>query len=310
MTAPPEIWLMIIETLASSTHPSAYVLALEPLRDLQNLCLVNRVLRDLAEPILYSRVSLTPRYTKSFKRVLALDTSTADHATLLTTGKGRFIKSMALCNLFDEFRENEWNVISEALHALRFTLERLLLDLVINTGTLGQPLTNVLAAIQNIQCLRELFLLRPYTALYDPVLGTLLAKGTLRRLFVFGVSVYNRFPVLDSLEAATLDRLVLAFPYLPPTSVATGSSGHNNINRTLKMAKHLLLVLPKGGASQRSVEGINDMFRLQGVDGTRGSPKVLVGVCELRMVIESAMNGEIWNIDQVSWKTYSASFGL
>ncbi|KAG9005257.1 hypothetical protein FRB93_009811 [Tulasnella sp. JGI-2019a] len=130
-----------------------------------------------------------------------------------------------------------------------------------------------------MQCLRELCLLRPYSTYFDPDLSTLLAKGTLHRLFIYGVSIYHQFSAADSLEDGTLDLFVIAFPRVPLEVVAKGSSGHNNINRGLGVTKRLPAFLV-GGAPKRSSESMAELVWFLGVDGVHGRTELHVALSD------------------------------
>ncbi|KAG8992689.1 hypothetical protein FRB94_011387 [Tulasnella sp. JGI-2019a] len=155
-----------------------------------------------------------------------------------------------------------------------------------------------------MQCLRELCLLYPYSIRFDAALNTLLAKGTLRRLFILDASIYCRFSALGSSEAGSLDLFIIAFPHLSQEVMAKGSSGHNNISRSLRMTKRLLLVLSREHLPEKFVKGIDEV--LQGVDGANARNIVQVGKGTYAPVIESVINGEIWDMKQICWNTYSA----
>lgn len=162
-------------------------------------------------------------------------------------------------------------------------------------GSLGKPLVRLTAAMQSMQCLRDLCFLRPYTAFFDPTLRALLAKGTLRRLLIFGISIYHKIPFPDLAGAASLDLLILAYPYVPPFSVVG-----RNMEETLRMAEHLLLVLPENGTSPRSVHGVEGMFQAEGIDGACRRNKVVVTERRLSPFIESVFNGDVWRVQRMT----------
>ncbi|KAG9027995.1 hypothetical protein FRB95_007001 [Tulasnella sp. JGI-2019a] len=305
MSGPPELWLLIIEELVKPTHISSYRLASEPLSNLSNLCLVNQQFKDLVEPILYSRAYVTKRNWTSLDRVFTAGTSDAAHSNIMS--KGRFVKSLAIQDFSAGITEAQCRAITKVLSAARFSLQRLFLDVHVtgdNIKSLGQSLGGFLDAMQNLASVRELCHLRPCASLFQQCFRGFLAKGTLQRVLLFGLSIYYQFPILEPPDFTNLDLLVLAIPYLP-SSLAEAGSNSCSITYTLRIAKRLLLLVPENGASQITIQGVDSVFRSEGVDRSQ------VEVADIRLspLVESVINGEIWDIDQVSWATYVASFG-
>ncbi|KAG8873581.1 hypothetical protein FRB97_006634 [Tulasnella sp. 331] len=307
MMVPPEIWLLIIEELVKPSHPSAYRPAPGRSKSALQLCLVNRLFKDLVEPLLYSRVYIIPKNLESFKRVFLAETINPEGPRFCATSKAKNVKSLGIIDFHETLTPDQCDAISNILFALQFSLERLLFDLVLTyqgVQSLGQSLTRINGAMRGMQRLRELCFLRPYTAFFDPSLGALLAKGTIERLLIFGVSVYHKIPVPNPTGAARLHRLILAFPYIPRSSVVHNSGGRQNITQTLEMAEHLLLVMPENIASQRSIQGMEGIFGMEAAHGASGRSKIEVTERRLSPLIESVVNGDVWSVQRMTWDMY------
>lgn len=90
---PPEIWLLVIENTLHPSRTSAYWISTRTVSTLSQLCLVNREVKDLAQPILYRRVWVTLKSLRAVKKALVHDFAPSGGAPrqILATKYGRHV---------------------------------------------------------------------------------------------------------------------------------------------------------------------------------------------------------------------------
>ncbi|KAG9035759.1 hypothetical protein FRB95_010527 [Tulasnella sp. JGI-2019a] len=196
---PMEIWAHIVKPIGRPKNPSTYRLHPKRTATLYRLCLASHTLKQLAEPLLYSRAFITPETLPSFCRTITIPHMNSAGAEIFRpSARGRLVTCLALSQFGPESRAINYR-IGEVLEALRFVLRRLYLD-----ASLHDVPKHDLLSLERI----EEFCFMAVPSLFDSRESSLPAWRTLKRLAVMKIRLDQK--LLESL-GANLEVCVVAW---------------------------------------------------------------------------------------------------